>query len=281
MVNLAHHGYDDHAEAHSEENNEESNEEYDDQIAGAHGYDDQGYDADHEENQDPTEIMNQPRQPVPEDVIIFWDERKQEWVTAKIREKVRGYRHYYNVDLLDGGEDGLYCLPPTATNVEQWSLLENYQWNPPPREQLLNIAEQIPSRQITPESTPPQARQEDQYQGYQMDTLQLELLPDQQLLQGRVHVLPPLGQQDGQGRASQLHHQPTQAGAGSVFFTPLEGYPVDMEKYKKRVTEIAAGLRGFSPSQEYERYRRANWVARTEQYTKQHSAYTRLKNVFK
>ena len=55
----------------------------------------------------------------------------------------------------------------------------------------------------------------------------------------------------------------------------------DMEKYKRRVTEIAAGLRGFSPSQDYERYCRANWVARTEQYTKHHSAYTRLKNVFK
>ena len=235
----------------------------DDQVAGAQGGNvDQGYEADHDEYQDPTQtqIMNQPRQPVAGDVIVFWDERKDEWVTAKIREKVRGYRHYYNVDLLDGGEDGLYCLPPTASNVEQWSLLANYQWDPLPREQLLDIPEQIPSRQVTPDSTPPQPRQEEQYQCHQMDDLQLELLPDQQLQPGRVHVLPHLE---------------------GVHFTPLEGHSVDMEKYKRRVTEIAAGLGGFSPGQTYQRYRRANWVARTEQYTKQHSAYTRFKNVFK
>ena len=185
------------------------------------------------------------------------------------------------ISTLDGGEDGLYCLPPTATDVQLWSLLENYQWDPLPMEQLLNIPEQIPSRQVTPDSTPPQLRQEEQYQGHQVDDLQLELLPGQQLQPGRVHVLPHLQQQDHQVNNDLFHHELAQAERQPIFFTPLEGYPVDMEKYRSRVTEIAAGLRGFSPSQDYERYCRANWVARTEQYTKHHSAYTRLKNVFK
>ena len=145
-------------------------------------------------------------------------------------------------------------------------------------EQLLDRQDQIPSRQITPETTPSQARQEDQDQGYPGEHHRLELLPDQLLQPGRVHVLPHLEHRHlGHDHNAPFLRQPTQP----IFFTPLEGYPVDMEKYKRRVTEIAAGLQGFSPSQEYERYCRANWVARSEQYTKQHSVYTKLKNVLK
>ena len=213
-------------------------------------------------------IMNQPRQPVKGDIITFWDKHKHAWVTAKIREKVWGWGHYYNVDLEDGEEDGLYCRPPKATNVEQWSLREPNAWNPLPMEQLLHQPDQVPSRQITPETTPTQSRQEEQSQHFQEDHHRLELLPDQLLQPGRVHVLPPY-------RHTHTAYQPQ-----PIFFTPLEGFPVDMVKYERRVREVAASLTGFPPDQDYQRYCHANLIVRGEQYQKQHSALTRIKNVF-
>ena len=98
------------------------------------------------------------------------------------------------------------------------------------------------------------------------DQLNLELLPGQQLQTGRVHTLPRLDehqhhrQRHVQNQNQQIH-QPAHTGEQTIFFAPLEGYPVDIEKYKMRVTEIAAGLQGFSSSQTYERYYRANVVA--------------------
>ena len=131
-------------------------------------------------------------------------------------------------------------------------------------------------------SSPPRLRLEDQELDQQTDHLNLELLPGQPLLPGRVHVLPHLDVEQHQPQhRDQYLHQPNHTGEQSIFFTPLEGYPVDIEKYKVRVTEIAAGLQGFSPSQTYQRYYQANIVARGEQYNKHHSALTRLKNVFK
>ena len=131
-------------------------------------------------------------------------------------------------------------------------------------------------------SSPPQHRQEDQELDQQTDHLNLELLPGQPLQPGRVHVLPHLDvDQHHRQHRDQYLHQPAHTGEQTIFFTPLEGYPVDIEKYKVRVTEIAAGLQGFSPSQTYQRYYQANVFARSEQYNKHHSALTRLKNVFK
>ena len=219
--------------------------------------------------------INQSRQPVMGDIIIFFDEDKDGWIVARIREKVRGYKNYYNVDLEDGGEDGLYCKPPTKLNIQKWSLLENYNFNQ--REQLLGHPEGIPSRQVTPDTSPNQFRLEEQepyfqefQEEYQQETLQLELNPDQLLQPGRVHVLPHLSEQ----------HR-VQEGTQPIFFTPLEGYPVDMEKYQSRVAEISRGLTGFSPGQDYQRYYHANWIARSEQYNKAHSAMSRMKNIFR
>jgi len=92
--------------------------------------------------------MNQQRKPVQGDIISYcYDEENDLWVTAKIRNKVQGYKYYYNVDLEDGGEDGLDLFPPTATDVELWTLRDPEDWNP--TEQLLNISQAIPSKQIT------------------------------------------------------------------------------------------------------------------------------------
>ena len=182
--------------------------------------------------------INQSRQPVMGDIIVFFDEDKDGWIVARIRETVRGYK---NVDLENGGEDGLYCKPPTKLNIQKWSLLENYNFNQ--REQLLGHPESIPSRQVTPDTSPNQFRLEEQepyfqeYQEeYQQETLQLEQNPDQLLKPGRVHVIPHLGEQ----------HR-VQEGTQPIFFTPLESYPVDMEKYQSWVAEISRGLTGFSP----------------------------------
>ena len=157
-------------------------------IAVGGDSEEQGYEADQDEYQEPSQerIMNQPRQPVAGDIIMFYDARKEEWITARIRQKVRGYKHYYNVDLEDGGEDGLYCRPPKYNHVEQWTLLENYQWDPLPVEQLLDNPEPIPSRQASPMPSP-QPRLEDQELEDQLD---LELLPGQQLQTGRSHSTP-------------------------------------------------------------------------------------------
>ena len=188
---------------------------------------------------------------------------------------MRGYKNYYNVDLEDGGEDGLYCKPPTNFDIQKWSLLENYNFIQ--REQLLYLPEVIPSRQVTPDTSPYQLRQEEQEPGlqesqeeYHQENLQLELHPDQLLQPGRVHVLPYL---------NEPHH--VQEGIQPIFFTPLEGYPVDIEKYQGRVEEISRSLKGFSSTQDYQRYYHANWIARSEQYDKAHSAMSRMKNIFK
>ena len=244
-------------------------DETEDDDSQLHQTDDElGYVADQEDQaqihleEEPIQ-MNQPRQPVKGDIIAYWHHTSLEWITAKVTNKVQGYKHYYNIEMEDGRTDGLYCRPPTKRSVEQWTLLDDHHWHPQVREQLLSLPHEIPSRQVTPETTPEQLRLSDHQEHhtifpYQEEGLQLALDPDQDLQVGRVHVLPQY--------QYQVEHQ-------------LNSEPVRDEKYDRRVQEIYQDL-VFPPSQEHLRLGHAHFLAYSEQYQKKNSTFAKLKKTF-
>ena len=90
------------------------------------------------ENLEQEFLVDQSRQPVRGDVVAFVEGNY--WVKARIRSKVTGYPHYYNIILEDGRQDGAYFMPPTADKVESWTLLNEEDWNDQDRENLLDEA---------------------------------------------------------------------------------------------------------------------------------------------
>ena len=229
--------------------------------------DDQGYVADNEdyfqhvdrEASEEVLPLDQTRLPVKGDIIAYWDNINSHWVTAKIANKVQGYKHYYNIELEDGRTDGLYCRPPKHRLYQvPWTLLDPDEWNPLNMEQLLHLPPDIPSRQITPETTPHPLRvadTPDYHHWQQSDGLDLALAADQEIQEGRVHVLP-----DYQVRP----------------YNTLQEGPVEDEKYNNRVQQIARELQ-LPPEQEYLRVGQARFLAWSEQYKKRHSTLSKIK----
>ena len=218
--------------------------------------------------QQPPRIMNQPRKPVCGDIISYcYDEDNNLWVTAKIRNKVQGYKTYYNVDLEDGGEDGLDLLLPTATDVGLWTLLDQEDWNPIRREQLLNLSDHIPSRQITPDTTISQVHSDTSHMGdeyyHQEEQLDLPLHPQQTLQKGQPHVIP-----------------------GTWFHSKYSLDPswnsnlLQDEKFVHRVEEVANELGDFPPNQQQLRIDMARLIVRGERFQKENSFFSKLKRVF-
>ena len=69
--------------------------------------------------------MDQHRRPARDDIMTYWD--GEVWLKVRIIEKVAG--HYCNVTHEDGrGDAGVTCKPPTATEVQYWSLLRQEDW---------------------------------------------------------------------------------------------------------------------------------------------------------
>ena len=64
---------------------------------------------------------NQSRRPVKGDIISFV--RGLYWVRARIRNKVAGYPHYYNVEYEDGALDGVFLVPSSKNKEQSWTLL--------------------------------------------------------------------------------------------------------------------------------------------------------------
>ena len=145
------------------------------------------------------------------------------------------------------------------------------------REQLLDHPESIPSRQVTP----------DTYLPLSVKTRRTGAIPPGG--SGGVPARDPTSGTEPRPalttRESPCPTAPwwTTSSAerySANFLHTLEGYPVDLEKYQSRVEEISRGLTGFSSRQDYQRYYHANWIARSEQYNKAHSAMSRMKNIF-
>ena len=71
--------------------------------------------------------LDQHRRPARDDIMTYWD--GEVWLKVRIIEKVAGYKHYYNVTHEDGrGDAGVTCKPPTAREVQYWSLLRQEDW---------------------------------------------------------------------------------------------------------------------------------------------------------
>ena len=252
------------------------------------GGEEPGYEADIENQQHETEphddqqfpLVYQPRQPVRGDIIQFWDQDKDDWVVAKIKSKVQRYKHYYNVQQEDGSTSGLYCLPPTETEVKLWSLMDPDDWNPRPIENLLQDPDPIPSRNITPASTPERQEHYPQVESY--GNLELELLPEQTIQEGRVHVLPhhlPTAHQvHGQGQP-QLQH-PVQYDETQTF--QIDGATVNCNEYYNRIKKVAKNLshKEFPPHRDSERWNHACLIVRSEYYRKHTSAFSKMKSAF-
>ena len=252
------------------------------------GGEEPGYDADIENQQQDSETnddhqfppMYQPRQPIRGDVIQFWDQTIDDWVVARIMNKVQRHRHYYNLQHEDGSTSGLYCLPPTETEVKLWSLLEQEDWNPRPIENLLHDPNSIPSRNITPAGTP--ERQEYYPQVEPQGTLELELQAEQTLQEGRVHVLPhhlPTAHQVHDREQQHLQH-PAEYDETQTF--QIDGATVNCKEYYSRVRKVAKNLssKEFPPHRDEDRWSHACLIVRSEYYTKHTSAFHKMKSAF-
>ena len=217
--------------------------------------------------QHPPRIMNQPRKPVCGDIISYcYDEDNNLWVTAKIRNKVQGYKTYYNVDLEDGGEDGLDLLLPTATDVGLWTLLDQEDWNPIRREQLLNLSDLIPSRQITPDTTISQVHSDISQPGdehcHQEEQPYLPLHPQQALQEGQPCVLP----------STWFHSKYS-------LDPSWNSNLLQDEKFVHRVEEVANELGDFPPNQQQLRIDMARLIVRGERFQQENSFFSKLKRV--
>ena len=73
-------------------------------------------------------MLHQSRKPAKVDIVAFT--KGELWVRAKIRSKVGKYGDYYNVDMEDGTEGGVYLRPPVNSEKQSWSLLPPTQWEP-------------------------------------------------------------------------------------------------------------------------------------------------------
>ena len=121
-----------------------------------------------------------------------------------------------------------------------WSLLEQDDWNPRPIENLLHDPDSIPSRNITPAVTP--ERQEHYPQVESHGTLELELLAEQTIQEGRVHVLPhhrPTAHQVHNHEQQHLQH-PVQYDETQTF--QIDGATVNCKEYYDRVKKVAKNL---------------------------------------
>ena len=221
-------------------------------------------------------VVDQSRQPVTGDIVAYVEGNF--WVKARIRGKVPGYPHYYNVDLEDGRRDGLYFKPPTANIVESWTLLDPEEFDQPGREQLLDAMPDIPSKQVTPRTTPEQDRltddpSEQDHHPYQ-EELSLALQPEQQLQEGRVHVLPIL-------QPWQIVHNPL------ALYCPSEHnhrlviqWPEGTDPEYARKVEAAAASASYTQSQEHLRIPLAMARVQSEMYRKNNSVLAKLKRTF-
>ena len=99
----------------------------------------QGAAEEHEEQQEEYEqvqgaaaavLKDQSKKPSKGDTIAFV--RGNFWIRAKIRNKVSGYHHYYNVVYEDGMLDGLYLKPPADGKTESWTFIDPNLWSPSP-----------------------------------------------------------------------------------------------------------------------------------------------------
>ena len=235
---------------------------------------DAGEDEDREEvedNQEQEFLVDQSRQPARGDVVAYVEGNY--WVKARIRSKVTGYPHYYNIVLEDGRQDGAYFMPPTADRVESWTLLNEEDWNDPDREHLLDEGFSIPSRQVTPETTPEQERAVDDLlprvsHNYE-EELNLPLNPEQQLQHGRVHVLPLLHNPLPPYRPIDHNHR-------IVIHWPEGTDPT----YAERVEAVATAA-AYPPQQEHLRVPLAMSQVRYEMHKENNSVLAKIKRTFK
>ena len=133
--------------------------------------------------------MDQSRRPVRGDLIAFVKDNF--WVRAKIKSRASDDPNYYNVQLEEGSQMGVFLIPPDGDHQESWTLLHDKNlWNPPPPEQLRETFQQAISRCATPTTTPTQERvyEHDHAAISRQDLLFLD--PYQQLEAGRVHLIP-------------------------------------------------------------------------------------------
>ena len=152
--------------------------------------------------------------------------------------------------------------------MELWTLRDPEDWNP--TEQLLNISQAIPSKQITPETTISQIHSDlsspaDYYQ--HEEQLDLTLTPHQNLQEGRVHVLP------GHIREPWVHsHHSLDPTWNSDLLKDA--------KFVHRVEEVIKDLGDFPPNQQQLQLDMARLIVRGERYQKHNSFFSRMKMYF-
>lgn len=199
--------------------------------------------------------LDQHRQPVRGDIIQFIED--EVWIIAKIIEKVQGYKYYFHIQLENGTRMGITCKPKTRREIFQWSLLPPEEWNPNV-EQLLYDEPNIPSKQVTPASSPERVEHDEalvhqhrlpmvvvEEEPAEECNWNLNLSPMEPITAGRVYRLPP-------------------------------GRPQVNSEWHDRVRVQAAKL-VLPPQQEHQRWDLAAFLVRSKDYEKENSAATKIK----
>ena len=228
--------------------------------------------------------LNQPHIPVRGNIVSCYNNVTKEWYTIKVKEKVQGYKHYFNVYREDGQPNmGMWFKPSTAKVIQMWSILEPEEWNPP--DNLLRLKDpDPPSRQITPETSPTQRVQEDELDLAAEESLVQEELP--------IHNLERDHYTDG-GRLTlsnpNSHLEPDGACFPSSLLEQLQLNPsfptepmseIDQIMYTRRVVEVASDM-NFPQHQEHLRLGVAQFIVSAERRTRENSITAKVRKFFK
>ena len=146
--------------------------------------------------------LQQQRQPRKDDVVCYYDEAAQDWLTVKITSAQTGFKNYYNFKNVQEPKelDGAYFLPPTDGSTYLWTIMEGARSKsgsrtgsvprePAQQENLRHCQEADVSRQITPLPSPDNRLRDASTEGGR-STNHLQLSKDDLIAQGSVYYVP-------------------------------------------------------------------------------------------